>query len=78
MTTTYTSVDDLINQIGYIKMVAHNRDILSNLDSDFEVVRREKDFIDECGLKLPSDDFKNYLLTHLYPQKLHHILWSKM
>jgi hypothetical protein len=58
-------------------VLAKDDHILDDLEAQFEVLRSDKEFVDSCGLKLPSEDFMKYLSLYLYPQDLRTLLREK-
>jgi hypothetical protein len=75
---TYESVDEVIAQIEYVKMLAKNDYILDDLETELLGLQGEKEFVDNCKLKLPSDVFMNYLSLYLYPSRIRGLLESKL
>lgn len=64
------NVDEIINQVDYVKMLLHNEHILLDLDHQLENVIVKKKFIDSVSLKLPSDEFMKYLSLFTYSTEL--------
>lgn len=64
------NVDEIINQVDYVKMLLLNEHILLDLDHQLENVIVKKKFIDSVSLKLPSDEFMKYLSLFTYSTEL--------
>lgn len=72
------TVDEVIQQIEYIKALARDDHVIDDLEAEFDVLRRDKDFVDSCRLKLPADDFMKYLSLYLFPQDLRALLRERV
>jgi hypothetical protein len=67
ISASHESVDEVIAQIEYIKMLSNNDYILDDLESRLLGLQDEKDFLDNCKLKLSSEVFMDFLSIYLYP-----------
>ena len=61
LTTTHYTIDDVLEQIEYIKMMFKGTDIIEDLENQLEFLKSKKNFLDEESIKLPSDRFTRYL-----------------
>jgi len=77
ITTSHDQIDAVIQQIEYIKRLTRKEQIIDDLEAEFGELQTEKDFIDDVGLKLPSEEFMKYLSLYLYPNLLRATLKEK-
>ena len=59
-------------------MLSKNDHILDDLETQLMQIQAEKEFVDSCKLKLPSDIFMRYLSLYLYPSKIRDMLDQKL
>lgn len=77
LTATHYTIDDVLEQIEYIKMMFKGTDIIEDLENQLEFLKNKKSFLDEESIKLPSERFTRYLNLFLQPRSLRDLIEDK-
>jgi hypothetical protein len=77
LTAAHYTIDDVLEQIDYIKMMFKNSDIIEDLEAQLDILKNKKNFLDEERIKLPSEGFMRYLNLFLQPQHLRDLIEDK-
>lgn len=77
ITVTYHEVDDIVDQIEFVKVLKQDEGVIERMAARIGEIREKKQFIDSLEIQLESDDFMKYLALYTYANDLRELIDKK-